>query len=243
MTSPPETTEIIRKMKGLPDGRGVKFPIRDGELNVIGYLRGIDRHSLNDSELICTMARYHTLYKKNFLTQFDVSPENKINWLENSVLYNDLKMLFLVETSDGRTIGQDGFTLLDNETFEHDGTMRWKRGGQHEIFIRSAFERAAICFFLLGCEKFKVEIIGKNTMALDNAFALGMKVIKEHHLTCLESDGVVSYRIATDRALVNTTETLVELSMEKSVFAESNRVLIENPCWEGIFPVLSMKLK
>jgi hypothetical protein len=227
--------EIVRRMKGLPDGRGARFPIRDRELNAIGFLRGFDKFFLEDDELITTMARCRTHYKENFLTQFDATPENKRAWLANSVLPNDRRMLFLVETLDGRIIGQDGFSLLDGGIFEHDGTMRWARGGHHEIFVRSSFERAAICFFLLGYEKFKVVIFKKNTMAVDNALALGLKIKDEHKLSYSECDGVVSYRVTSDSALVNTPETLMEFSMERSEFAESNAILVEKPCWEGLF--------
>ena len=225
--------QIIRGMKGLPDGRGVRFPIRDENMNVIGRLRGFDRFLLRDENLIETMARCHTFYKENFLTQFDVSPENKRRWLERSVLGNDRKMLFLVETPDGRVIGQDGFTLLGGGVFEHDGTMRFSRGGNPDIFVRDSFERAAICFFLLGCEKFKVEIFKKNVMAIDNALALGLSIKTEHPLTRSEEQGVVSYRIASSPAMINTDEILVEFSMEKEAFAKSHGILIENPCWKG----------
>ena len=105
---------VIRWMKGLPDGSGVRFPIRNPSLGVIGYLRAFDRRLLADDGLIETMARARTLYKDNFMTRFDVTPENKRNWLEKSVLGNDRKMLFLVETSDGRVVGQDGFTMGDD---------------------------------------------------------------------------------------------------------------------------------
>ena len=105
---------IIRKMKGLSGGDGMRFPVRDDCLNVIGYLRGFGEPNLRDDALIETMARAHTHYKENFMTQFDVTKENKRYWLENSVLANDKKMLFLVETLNGRVVGQDGFTIRED---------------------------------------------------------------------------------------------------------------------------------
>jgi hypothetical protein len=225
---------LIRRMKGLPDGVGVRLPIRDDEMEVIGYLKVFDRLNLDDGSLIETMAAARTRYREFFLTQFDVTPENKREWLENSVLNNDSKMLFLVETLDGRVVGQDGFTLLEDGCFALDGTMRWMRGGCPEIFLRNSFERAAIGFFLFGCETLKVEIFGKNKMAIDNTLLLGLVVKAEHPLVRSETDGAVTFRVVSHMSHVNTPETLVEFSLEKSSFALLNGALVDSPCWKGI---------
>ncbi|MDR3255885.1 MAG: hypothetical protein LBT31_10005 [Synergistaceae bacterium] len=228
-----ESADIIRGMKGLPDGRGLRFPIRDAELNVIGFLRGFDMFFLEDDEIIETMAKFHTLYKESFLTQFDVTPENKKNWLEHSVLPNDRKMLFLVETLDGRIIGQDGFTLMDGGVFELDGSMRWGRGGNSGIFVRSTLERAAICFFLLGRDTLKFEIFRKNKITIDNALSLGMEIVAERRLNRSLRDGIVKFSLASGSRLVNTDETLLEFRMGKSQFGKSYGALRDHPCWEG----------
>ena len=222
---------IIRKMKGIPGGRGLRFPIRDENLNVMGYLRGFDEFCLADSSLIETMAHFRTSYRENFLSQFEATPENKRSWLRSSVLANDRKMLFLAESLEGKIMGQDGFTLdEDGRTFYLDASMRWARGSG-DLFQRGGVERAAMGFFLLGREKCVVEIFKSNGIVVDNSLRAGFAVEKEFHLRVERKDGMVSYIKEEDTNLVNTDAMLLSLALDRGRFAELNRPVVENPCW------------
>ena len=228
--------KIIRKMKGIPGGHGLRFPIRDEHLNVIGYLRGFDAPHLRDDALIETMALAHTHYKEFFLTQFDVTPENKRSWLENLVLGGDKKMLFLVETLAGAVVGQDGFTIRDGGMFSLDATIKWARDGCPALFLRSGFERAAICFILLGCVRGESAIFGKNVAAMLNIKRMGFHKTGEYPLTKSSVNERVTYAKANDMSSVNTGEALVEYAIEREEFIANNPNLIANPCWGDFFP-------
>ena len=67
MTVRGNAAAILRRMKGISGLRGLRFPIRDANLNIIGYLRGFDGFCLADTPLIETMARFRTFYSENFL--------------------------------------------------------------------------------------------------------------------------------------------------------------------------------
>jgi len=218
---------IIRKMKGIPGGDGMRFPIRDENLNVIGCLRGFDESLLRDDALIEAMARAHTRYKENFMTQFDVTPENKRSWLENSVLGNDKKMLFLVETLEGRVVGQDGFTLRDGGVFSSDASMKWERDGHPALFLRNFYERAAMCFILLGCSGCEITIFKKNIVTMLNVKRLGVQKIAEYPLTKSAADGKITYTKATDPSQINTDEILIEYRLEKEEFLAKHKDLAE----------------
>jgi hypothetical protein len=208
---------LIRRMKGLPGGAGERLPIRDEGMNEIGFLKAFDRADLDDRALIETMAEARTGFKRFFLTQFDVTPENKRAWLESSVLGNDNKMLFLVETQDGRVVGQDGFTLLGGGAFALDGTMRWARGGHMRLFEMSQLERARICFGLLGLSLCKIELFKKNAMAAYVVRKGGFAFEKEHQLSVSHEGGKVVYaRVGAGSA--NTDEKLWTFSMTREEF-------------------------
>jgi hypothetical protein len=212
---------ILRRMKALKgvgaEGEG-KLPVRDASLSVIGYLRPFTETMLADEALIRTMAEARTRHKGFFLTQFDVTPENKREWLRESVLGNDRKMLFLVETLDGRVVGQDGFTLLGGGVFALDGTMRWARGGHTRLFERSAVARAGFCFGALGCLLCRVELFLKNELGIYNVENVGFSFESEYPLCVTEKDGMIAYS-KTSPGCENTEERLVSMTMTKETFA------------------------
>jgi hypothetical protein len=209
---------LIRQMKGMTsEGGAVTLPVRDAALREIGRLRAFTGDMLADDGLIALMAESRTRYEEFFLTRFDVTPENKRRWLGESVLKNDSKMLFLVETLDGRIVGQDGFTLFGGGCFALDGTMRWARGGHTRLFERSVIERLGLCFGALGCSLCEVEIFEKNQIAIGNVLNAGFSIEARYPLSVTEKDGVIAYS-KTSAGRENTDERLVSLTMTKNTF-------------------------
>jgi hypothetical protein len=208
--------EVIRRMKGLPNGvAGAEFPIRLDDMSVIGYMRTIDVSILDDTELIGTMAEARTKYRASFLTQFDVTPENKRNWLENGILKNDRRILFFVESDDHTVVGQDGFTIHSDNTFDLDGTMRWLRYGHRELYVRCGVERAALCFFLLDCGLSRTEVFSDNIANVKNSLKMGYSIAREHKLFLSERDGIFRYEKIEDADIPNTDRKLLTFEMTR----------------------------
>jgi hypothetical protein len=204
-------------MKGLPGDAGVRLPVRDEDMREIGFLKAFDRADLDDRALIETMAEARTRFKEFFLTQFDATPENKRAWLETSVLGNDGKVLFLVETLEGVVVGQDGFTVLEDGSFELDGTMRWARGGHMRLFEMIGIEKARICFGLLDLSLCRIELFKKNAMAAYIVRKGGFAFEKEYSLSVSHDGGKVIYT-RTDAESANTDEKLWTFSMDREGF-------------------------
>ena len=211
----------VRRLKcldGMDAAGWEKLPVLDASSAAIGYLRPFTEAMLADDMLIRTMADARTRHKEFFLTQFDVTPENKREWLRESVLGNDRKMLFLAETLDGRIVGQDGFTLLGGGVFALDGTMRWARGGHTRLFERSAVARAGFCFGALGCSLCRVELFLKNELGIYNVEHIGFSFEAEYPLCVTEKDGRIAYS-KTSPGCENTDERLVSMTMTREAFA------------------------
>ncbi|MDR0765075.1 MAG: hypothetical protein LBE65_05745 [Synergistaceae bacterium] len=225
---------LVRTLKGLPDARGARLPVRGRDMTTIGFMSVFDNFRLADDELVKTMAAARSRFGEFFLTQFGVTYENKKNWLENSVLRNDRKILFIVETGDGKIVGQDGVTLPDGDNFMLDGTMRWAMGGYPRLFERTCIERACIGFGLFGRLRCVINVFNDNKFAILNIESSGFVVREEHALSRTEQDGRVIFAAAETPELVNTDKKLVEYEMYRDRFAERHGAFIDSPCWEGI---------
>jgi hypothetical protein len=231
-----ERTEIIRRIKGFPEGgKGAVFPIHRDDMSVVGYLRAIDRDILDDEELIAAMAAARTRHKRAFLTQFDVSPENKKWWLEHGVLKNDAKVLFLVEAHDHTVVGQDGFTILSGDTFSLDGTLRWIRYGCRDLYVRSGIERAAICFFVLGCKLSTTEVFGDNVANVKNSGRMGHEVTSEHGLFLSERNNALRYEKISGGNPPNTDRTLLYFTMTRESFIRRYPLIAKSYLQRGLW--------
>jgi hypothetical protein len=225
---------LVRALKGLPDAEGARLPIRDRGMTTIGFMSVFDNSRLADDELVKTMAAARSRFGEFFLTQFDVTYENKKNWLNDAVLHNDRKILFIVETGDGKIVGQDGVTLLDDDNFMLDGTMRWARGGHSRLFERACIEKACIGFGLFGRLRCVINVFKDNKFAILNIESSGFTVREEHALSRTEQDGRVIFEVTETPEFVNTDKKLVEYEMYRNSFAARHGVFINSPCWDGI---------
>jgi hypothetical protein len=230
----PRDARLVRTLKGLPDARGVRLPVRDRDMTTIGYMSVFDNFRLTDDELVKTMAAARSRFGEFFLTQFGVTYENKKNWLNDAVLRNDRKILFIVETGDGKIVGQDGVTLLDGDDFMLDGTMRWARGGHSRLFERTCVERACIGFGLFGRLRCVINVFKDNKFAVLNIESSGFAVREEHALSRTERNGRVIFETAETTESINTDRKLVEYEMYRDGFEGRHGKFIDSPCWKGI---------
>jgi hypothetical protein len=189
-----------------------------------------DAKMLDDRELIETMAEARTKYKDFFLTQFITTYDNKRNWLENSVLKNEKKALFLVETADGRVVGQDGFTFLEGDVFATDATMRWKPGGDAKLFHMDIVERAGLCFGLLKGSLCVTEVFKDNVAAIMNLAKLGFTVKCESSLRVSEEEGKVIYTKCPPE-LSNTQRRLGIFTLTEAAFRKRFGNIIDALNW------------
>jgi hypothetical protein len=225
---------LVRTLKGLPNARGVRLPVRDRDMTTIGYMSVFDNFRLADDELVKTMAAARSRFREFFLTQFGVTYENKRNWLKDAVLRNDRKILFIVETAGGKIVGQDGITLLDGGDFMLDGTIRWARGGHSRLFERACIEKACIGFGLFGRLRCVINVFTDNKFAILNIESSGFAVREEHALSRAERDGHVIFEVEANPESVNTDKKLAEYEMYRNSFMTRHGAFIDSPCWEGI---------
>jgi len=225
-----EKRSILRTIKGIDSGgAGAIFPIRHADLSIIGYMRSIDSSVLDDTLLVQAMAEARTRHKTSFLTQFDVTVENKRKWLEKGILENDDRVLFLIEAADHTVVGQDGLTIYEDNTFALDGTLRWvPRYGHKDLYVRSGIERAAICFFLLQCRLSTTEVFKDNIANVKNSLRMGHEIIGEYPLFLCEKNRTFIYSKIEDPEKSNTDRILLSFAMTKGRFCELHAAIAEH---------------
>ena len=90
--------EIVRALKRIDRGEGTAPPleIRHESGEYLGALTPVTQREAGDAEICALLSRWRRMYKRNFLTQFEPTPERTQRWLTNVVLPDDTRILFLV---------------------------------------------------------------------------------------------------------------------------------------------------
>lgn len=131
----------------------INIEIRDKDNNYIGHLDPITISTLENKKIAGSMTKWRKKARDVFLTQFDESPERTKRWLEEVVLKDHSRMLFLIY-SPTKLIGQYGFIGLTEESVELDNMIRGEAGGHKKLIYHA--EKALITWLI---ETFRIKMI------------------------------------------------------------------------------------
>lgn len=134
----------------------LSIEIIDDDNKVIGCLKPITRSTINDEFIIKKLTKWRNGAMQFFLTQFIATSKRTKNWLANTVLDDNKRILFIIYDDSGNAIGNCGFTKLNESLAEIDNLIRGERLGDPRIIFYA--EQALINWMF---KKFKInEIIG-----------------------------------------------------------------------------------
>ncbi|WP_434630369.1 bifunctional GNAT family N-acetyltransferase/PLP-dependent aspartate aminotransferase family protein [Chromobacterium sp. CV08] len=104
-----------------------------------GYLLPVCRMHLQDAALIAKLTEWRNRNAAVYPTQFTATGESTRDWMEKQLLDIDDRMLFLVVTAAGETVGHIGFNRCRNSDmlFEIDNMVRGVAGVEPGLFSRA----------------------------------------------------------------------------------------------------------
>lgn len=211
---------LVRRCKGLdvPGGSGTCLAIHDDEGQAIGAMRSIDLQMVNDSEIVDQMTRWREKNARNFFTQFNLTVERTRRWLNDDILYEPTRLLFIVEGEGGQRLGQFGLCSITNHAAQLDNGIRGESGGHPRLFYFAELSAIRYCFEHLGVERIFGHMFSNNTMALLLHKAVGLTIEKAQPLRRTESLGEVRFDPVSTPDLVNTKVQLLTLSVDRKSF-------------------------
>jgi ribosomal protein S18 acetylase RimI-like enzyme len=175
--------EIISYLKNIKNG-GVKFSldILNDEGEKIGILEPIvDSKIADNSGIVRFIKKWREYYRENFLTQFKVTKEGTKNWLENQVIKQNNKMLFMVKTTGGKLIGHEGVIFFeeDESTCELDNLVKAIDCKIPGIMTYAAKTLIEWLFDHLNMKKIFLKVFSDNLKAQDLYLRCGFSKTKE----------------------------------------------------------------
>lgn len=110
-----------------------------------------------DLKDIRLLTEWRNRHVKSFLTEFDATDDQTADWLSSSVHQNDGKMLFMVDTLDGQSVGHVGLGFIDWNILYGEADAIVSGGSSPPGLMKAS---------LLALMDWAKEVLGLNTLAV-----------------------------------------------------------------------------
>lgn len=160
--------------------------------------------SIGDIECL---TKWRNLYRKSFLTDFIATNERTSNWLEESVLKDDKRILFMVENNQGKNIGYMGMAYIDwsRKYAETDSIVRGEPApkGLMSSALRSLIQWGKN---FLGIENIYVRVLDDNP-AIKFYEKMGFVKVREVGLRIEKKESSTNW--IEDKNIINPTKKII----------------------------------
>lgn len=173
----------------------VRIEFGDGRGVWLGHLAPITRSGLKDAELIRKLTRWRNISRRYFFTQARVTCEMTRNWLENAVLMDGGRLLFVV-FSNHNPVGTLGIKLLTERLVELGNLVRGSRGGGAQLMYHAEWALINWTFNNLEIDMIFGIALADNLMCLNLQKSLGFKDTQVIPLRKIQVDGAVELQPA-----------------------------------------------
>ena len=111
------------------------IPITSKTGEVLGALRPVTKSEASDPALLELMTDWRNANKGFFLTQFHATPERTSRWLDEVIVSDATRAMYLVEDATGRAVGHVGAKSLGSACPELDNMIRGRPGGDPQLMF------------------------------------------------------------------------------------------------------------
>jgi RimJ/RimL family protein N-acetyltransferase len=189
--------EIISFLKDVKSGN-IRFEldILSDKKEKLGKIRPILDSKISDnSEIIRFITKWREYYKENFISQFPVSEERTKNWLQNQVINKDNRILFIIQTPDGKLAGHIGviFFEVDEDTCEIDNVVKAADCNIPGLMYHALKTLNSFLFNSLKMKKIFLRVFSDNIKAKNLYLACGFSKTKEIKLKRVVQGDTIKY--------------------------------------------------
>lgn len=183
----------------------------------LATLRPINKDILPEIDMIVdALTKWRNKAMPFFKTGFIATNERTLNWLVNTVIPSEQKILFLIYVED-KMIGHFGLCNITEDSAELDNAIRGERGGHPDLFKYVEKKILDIAFSKLGVNKIYGRLFSNNFLAMTLHKQFGFQENSRSPLKLLKSKDEWEY-IECSKEDANTNVEYVELILLDSSF-------------------------
>jgi hypothetical protein len=194
------------------------LPINKPEGKVIGWLIPITEKLADNDEIVDSLVKWRQKYLHFFLTQFKPSRERTRNWLKNTVIIDDSRILFLVLDEDRQLTGNYGVCNICRDTAELDNTIRGEKRGDRRLMFYSELCLMNWLYNEVGVNEIYVQVCSSNTKAIEHHRSVGFSITAHYELIEKVVDGEKTYQVGPMIEHIDAERGLVRMDINRESF-------------------------
>ena len=156
------------------DRKPCRIAIADPGGKPVGSLIPLTLSSLRQPEILQKLTDWRNLAQESFLTRFTATADRTRGWLQNTVLPDTGRLLFLICIGE-RPIGQFGFKGLTAEEAELDNLIRGELGGGAQLIYSAEVALARWLFTAFEIALLRASVLAHNQRMLSLHFRAGFR--------------------------------------------------------------------
>jgi|MDTB01.2.fsa_nt_gb RimJ/RimL family protein N-acetyltransferase len=186
-----DVRQLISKIKS---DKNFKILIHDYNGHV-GFIKPILHFDLNSDTLIERLKSWRNENISAYLDQTLATSAGTKKWLENNVLKNDSKVLFLVYDNFDVPIGHIGLSdgLVTDSLVEMDNIVRGDKTAQKGLISLALYELISWVFISTSCNKIYLRVFSDNFKAISIYENLQFTHINKEPLKKNVNEGAIKY--------------------------------------------------
>jgi len=211
---------LVRRLKGIEKDAetNLRLPVFDRSERIVGYLAPIGTMLAKDNLLAEDLTQWRRANANMFLSSFDLSAARTQRWLNETVITDDSKLLFLVTDAQGRRLGQYGLRDIGPDSAELDNGIRGEAGGHPHLFFYVELAVMSFCFGQLNVKRVITRAFSDNYLALRLHNMVGLTIDGNEPLVSVIENGEIRYAVQTDENNIESARSMTVLSMERAAF-------------------------
>jgi len=201
---------------------GKSIPVINDKKALIGWLESIDSRLCLDQEIISSLTLWRKKFSNCFFSQFEPTNERTKLWLENLIIKDDARILFLIRDESNKAIGNIGIRSLSGDSAEFDNLVRGESAGASRFMFFSMISFINWIYKVLKVNQIYLHVFSNNLKAIHLYESVGF--LRSDIFKCVKKQegAEIHYTISPRSKILPGELSIVRMSLDKQGFLKSH---------------------
>jgi RimJ/RimL family protein N-acetyltransferase len=200
----------------------LSIEILDDKSDKIGFLMPITKSTINDLNIINKLTDWRNKFMRYFLTQFHATNDRTLNWIENNILNDNTKMLFIIYDKKANPIGNLGFTKLTNISSEIDNLIKGEESKPNNIIYFAELALINWMFSNLSIREIYGHVFSDNIAPIMIHREVGFEIIEKIKVYKYEINNEVHWKLTDSNPSSSEQKFIYKIILNNTKFKKND---------------------